>query len=266
MNISKISLNNYHSGVNKYKQQVCKPITPVVACQKQTVSAPKKTVLAKALTIYQTLKDRLNFYKHDKSMKTAELKDDMLNPILKDTIAKMNDDIYYPSPKTINGFDPVYIVKNDKTGFYAVAYKQGKEVIITYSGTNNAASVVSDVQMALGKIPSQFKNAEEFYKNVKVRHPDCDITLTGHSLGGSLAQLMSCKYKHLPSITLNAFGTDTLVRRNKEQFKNNHNIYNYIIKGDFVANSAKQIGKTVMLDQTWDVNGHEMPNFVDRWA
>lgn len=120
--------------------------------------------------------------------------------------------------------------------------------------------------MAMGKIPSQFKNAEQFYKDVKVQYPDCDITLTGHFLGGSLARLMSCKYKDLPSIALNSFGVDTLIKRNKNQFKNNNNIYNYIIKDDFVANTTKQVGKTVMIDQTYSENGHEMPNFVDRWA
>ncbi len=223
------------------------------------------TLLGSFALALNTALNVFEYFKNKESLKNSEYKGEILNDILNDAVAKLNTDIYCDKHRDINGFKQV-MSKNDKlTGFFAIARKQDSEIFITYCGTNNKPAWVSDLQMAFGFIPSQFKHADKFYQDVKKKYPDCDITITGHSLGGSLAQLISSKYKDVPSITMNSFGVDTIIKRNPKIFKDNHNVYNYIINGDFISNSSAQVGKTVMLEGS-DEDVHDMRNYVNRWA
>ncbi len=71
--------------------------------------------------------------------------------------------------------------------------------------------------MYLGKLPEQYQNANEVYKQIKQSYPNSIITVTGHSLGGSLAQLISAE-NGCQAVTFNAYGTDDIL--------NNAGIYN----------------------------------------
>lgn len=64
---------------------------------------------------------------------------------------------------------------------------------------------------------SNIKNANEVYKQIKQAYPNSIITVTGHSLGGSLAQLISAE-NGCQAVTFNAYGTDDIL--------NNAGIYN----------------------------------------
>lgn len=218
------------------------------------------------ITGTKTLIDRIIYIKNNHAKKDSAYHGEMLNPVLNDMVAQLNDNVYKNMAQEVNGFKPICVKEDKRTGFGAVAHRQDNEIFITYRGTNNLGCLKSDWQMMLGKLPEQFKLADKFYQEIKKNNPDCDITLVGHSLGGSLAQLVASKYKDVPAITLNAFGTDTIMKRNDKQFKNNNNVYNYIINGDIVSNSSKQVGETVMLDRTYVKNKHDMPNYLNRWA
>lgn len=273
MNISKVSLPNLQAKRIPQKAAALGAVacgTAFVAQKnkesQETSYKEPKTFFGKWNLAARTINDRLVYFKNKHAIKNSTYKGEMLNPILNNMVANLNADIYNNEQHEIDGFKPIYSVNDKKTGFGAVAYKQDGEIFITYRGTNNASCLKSDWQMAIGKLPEQFELADKFYQDVKNNNPECDITLIGHSLGGSLAQLVASKYNDVPAITLNAFGTDTIRKRNDKQFKDNHNVYNYIIKGDFVSNTSKQVGETVMLDRTYDKNKHDMPNYVDRWA
>ncbi len=78
------------------------------------------------------------------------------------------------------------------SGFAGAAYKNGNEIVISFRGTEptTAEDLWADLQIGLGQVPDQFYDALDFYYKVKAANPTANITITGHSLGGALAQLV----------------------------------------------------------------------------
>ena len=94
----------------------------------------------------------------------------------------------------------------DISGFEGDIYYKGNDVVVVYNGTNSPMDVASDVNMSLSKRPFQTNAAVDLYNQAKILFPDANITVTGHSLGGSLAQIVSA-YTGAPAVTFNAYGT-----------------------------------------------------------
>jgi Lipase (class 3) len=81
----------------------------------------------------------------------------------------------------------------DPSGFSAGVYKNGDEIVISYTGTNEDGMrdvAFADIPAALGTPTPQITKAMQLYMQVKRDNPGADITFTGHSLGGGLASLM----------------------------------------------------------------------------
>ncbi len=80
-------------------------------------------------------------------------------------------------------------------------------IIISFRGTETLGDVVSDARLTtMGVIEQKFRNAAfEFYQDVRKKYPDREIVLTGHSLGGHLAQYVGTK----------AYNTDPKLRPNQ---------------------------------------------------
>lgn len=101
---------------------------------------------------------------------------------------------------------------NSTTGFYAVAFKKDKKVIIAYRGSEMFTDEFAldesndwtgtDFKFALfNELSSQFEDADAFYRIILfnlamegIKESRLEITLTGHSLGGAL-----CAYESLKS-------------------------------------------------------------------
>ncbi len=81
----------------------------------------------------------------------------------------------------------------NSSGFSAGAYRQGSEVVIAYTGTNQTLDWFLGNTAGLGLLPApQVFDAMRFYLDVKAANPDAtSFTFTGHSLGGGLASLMA---------------------------------------------------------------------------
>jgi Ca2+-binding RTX toxin-like protein len=81
----------------------------------------------------------------------------------------------------------------NSSGFSAGAYRQGSEVVIAYTGTNQTLDWFLGNTAGLGLLPApQVFEAMRFYLDVKAANPDAtSFTFTGHSLGGGLASLMA---------------------------------------------------------------------------
>lgn len=82
------------------------------------------------------------------------------------------------------------------TGFEAVTFTNGTEVVISYAGTGPGLNPdwVANCALALGNWSDQLGEAAAFYLQVKAANSvdgvAPNITFTGHSLGGGLAALM----------------------------------------------------------------------------
>lgn len=88
---------------------------------------------------------------------------------------------------------PYGFQQNSKTGFFGYALVEKDRVVVIFRGTNNLISpdTKNDFFMVLNKIPEQLTDALNFYDDVKSKFPNKKIDVTGHSLGGSLAQYVA---------------------------------------------------------------------------
>lgn len=81
-------------------------------------------------------------------------------------------------------------------GFYGVAFRntETKDVVTAFRGTDQlGVDGWTDLQIGMANVPNQYANAQEFYNSVKGKASklgDNALTVTGHSLGGGLAQLV----------------------------------------------------------------------------
>lgn len=100
--------------------------------------------------------------------------------------------------------DPTKWVKleaapKNNDGFYAQAYQniETKEIVITNQGTvpTNVKHLLSDIMLTLKIQHAAQQDAAEYARFIAQKYPDSRITLTGHSLGGNLAQAAAVALK-----------------------------------------------------------------------
>lgn len=216
------------------------------------------------------LVDSLSYYATNKASKDTMFSNFIVDKNICDITAKLSQQAYRKEPRIIDGWKPCLEEENKSTGFKAVAYKNKDHIIISYCGTNDTKDVASDMQLGLGKIPEQYIDANNFYLKVCENNPECSVGLTGHSLGGSLAELVASKHEKTAAVTFNAYGVDKIVNSEcgkKLNMKENYNSFNYIVDGDPVSNSSKHVGSTTIVQQKADVkNKHIMANFINMWV
>ena len=100
-------------------------------------------------------------------------------------------------PSNLEYLDSTY---DNKTGTSGTAFldKNTGEVIIAYTGTNKDGNAVQDIigadlsGIGMG-IGGHYQPAFDFYETIRGQYGD-NITLTGHSLGGNVAQRVALEY------------------------------------------------------------------------
>ena len=149
----------------------------------------------------------------------------------------------------VSGWEVIKLNDKDVTGvgdawagFAAVAYKneQTKEIIIAYRGTDSPLdAIISDAQLAFNLTPQQAAPAVEFFEEIAENADNAgySITITGHSLGGALAQYVA-SLKQEPAITFEAPGIDIPSGGTSE------NIINYVNMNDPIGSYREHIGET----------------------
>lgn len=108
--------------------------------------------------------------------------------------AEISRDVYngVGSRKDMGDFTYDSSMGDSEEGVYVD--REGKKAIIGYRGSANTRDwVYSDVKIALGTEPSdpRVQKSIRFYEEVKEKYPNYKIVVTGHSLGGRLATLVS---------------------------------------------------------------------------
>ena len=146
------------------------------------------------------------------------------------------------------GYRVIDKAENTENGFYAEAYSNGKDIIIAYRGTDNNgiramfSDLANDNDMAYSQLPNQCIDAVRFYDKVANNNKNSDITVTGHSLGGSNAEIVSA-IRGSVAVTFNAYGVRdmfTPYTKLKED-----NIVNYVNEMDVLTmvNGHNHLGK-----------------------
>ena len=152
-----------------------------------------------------------------------------------------------------NGWTYRETYSNQKSGFYSEIYSKGNKYTMVIRGTElksgfnqGKKDVISDAEMSLQLLPRQMKDAEEAYLSAVRKYGKENVILTGHSLGGSEAQILGAKYG-VETVTFAPYGTKNL---SGMEINYTDNITNYgnAQDGIFVENIDNQIGKTMILN------------------
>ena len=155
--------------------------------------------------------------------------------------------------------------------FSATTYKNGNNIIIAYRGTNENLEWLDNVVCyGLGNYHTEEEQARAYAKKIVQLYPDCSIYITGHSLGGYLAQIGTAELvqrrmdgnlkrvayfngigvafnvkleiltqgKALDKIALYSYSHDGL-------HTSNHKLVSYAIRGDWVHNLGSHQGDKV---------------------
>ena len=149
---------------------------------------------------------------------------------------------------------------NSDSQFFGKVYAnpETEELIIAFCGTNSLDDFATDdVQMIKGEVPEQYKDALKLYNSYAndENFKDYKITITGHSLGGALAQLVSSTegVEADKTITFNAFGAYNIFNNGKNEYNFVENpdeskMFNYITEGDIVSNTGRHLGQTTLIE------------------
>ncbi len=148
------------------------------------------------------------------------------------------------------------LFSGSETGFAALALRNEAtgETVVAYRGTDGIRDLTSsDMQLALqNDVPEQYKEARAFYKAISDEYGS-NITVTGHSLGGALAQLVAA-IEGKTAYTYNAPGVSQL-RQYIDDFPDPDavagsytNINNYNMAFDGPSSRGVQLGNITNYD------------------
>ena len=181
-------------------------------------------------------------------------KRNMQDTKLDEELKKLSINVYQRGQEKIpDGWKKIHVEENKKTGFYGEVYKCGDELAVVYRGTDinklnipDAKDVfVGDLPMGFGITSGQYADAKKLYDKVQKSYGGKRIILTGHSLGGSLAQLVSAESGR-KAVTFNAYGTGDILDRMGYKNQRLLDITNYGNEDDHIFNSKikRQPGTT----------------------
>jgi hypothetical protein len=144
-------------------------------------------------------------------------------------------------------------VDNSPTGFQATAYRRDDtfEVVIAYRGTEfdreSVKDGLADTSMVVTGVNIQEREAERFTDRVlhrartdaEISGRPFDVTVTGHSLGGTLAEISASKFG-LRGQTFNAYGAAGL---GDGVPAGGHQVIDHVRAGDPVSAAAPHFGE-----------------------
>jgi hypothetical protein len=121
-------------------------------------------------------------------------------------------------------------------------------IVIAFRGTKTMGDVGSDIKLGIGGVVgAPFRDAAfAFYQKVREENPGRSIVLTGHSLGGHLAQYVATKayntdpqLRSNPLVQVRTFNTAPVSTKHSVVFKNNKTLLaqfvNYRLSPDVVS-------------------------------
>lgn len=156
-------------------------------------------------------------------------------------------------------------VDNPRTGYQGTIYQRRDtgELVVAHRGTEFDREAFKDGALADGGMVLTRSNLQADDANELTRralasrehdqsrgYPAGPVTTTGHSLGGTLAQV-SAHHFDLKGETFNAYGAVSLSRRIPE---GGHSVLNHMMAGDAVSAASPHFGETRIYARPDEVN------------
>ena len=152
-------------------------------------------------------------------------------------------------------------------------------IVLAYRGTKTMQDVLSDLLIGYkGEVGPALRDAAfAYYQNVRQQYPDREIIITGHSLGGHLAQYVGTRayntepgLRHTPLVQVRTFNTAPIFTKHSVVFKNhpelNNQFINYRMSQDVVSNLPlhSYTGNTfVFPSKRGAIHAHQMWSFKE---
>lgn len=131
------------------------------------------------------------------------------------------------------------------SGFEVGLYKKEDEYVLAFTGTDSLADGITDVAQIVWLKPPQYQLAAKITKYLKNKYKS-KLVLTGHSLGGGLAQYAAYKNgSTIPTITFNSANVSKLYSSEGNEGNEGNNIININMDHDPVSTwgiGGKQLG------------------------
>ena len=171
-------------------------------------------------------------------------------------------------------YRPIAHADNPGNGFQATAYERldsTHEVVIAYRGTEFDREArqdgVTDAAMALNNVNAQVPDALAFTRkvmdlvktNADIGHYPVHVTVTGHSLGGTLAEVAASEYK-LHGATFNAYGAVGLMPGITQ---GGNQITDYVRASDVVSAASPHFGEVKVYATQQDVDALQRSGYHD---
>lgn len=171
-------------------------------------------------------------------------------------------------------YRPIAHTDNQKTGFQATAYERldsSHEVVIAYRGTEFDREArqdgLADAAMALNNVNPQIPGAMAFTgkvmdlakTNADLGHYPLNVSVTGHSLGGTLAEVAAYEYK-LHGATFNAYGAVGLVPGISE---GGSQVIDYVRATDVVSAASGHFGEVRVYATQQDIDALQRSGYHD---
>ncbi len=103
----------------------------------------------------------------------------------------------------INGRD----LNDPDSGLQAAIYKKDGQYVVAFAGTQDAADWMADASQGLGLKTAQYDQAAKLAQTMAYRVGSSNVSFTGHSLGGGLAQTATVAGNSY-GVSFNAAGVD----------------------------------------------------------
>ena len=154
-------------------------------------------------------------------------------------------------------------VSNPQTGYQGAIYqrKDTGELVVAHKGTQNLGDVRADANMVLNRINDQANDAIaltqralNLAKDYESRGMHTPVTITGHSLGGGLTEITTCKFK-LHGETFNGYGAASLGRQvlGHPIPEGGNAVINHVVAGDAVSAASPHYGQVRIYASEQDV-------------
>lgn len=150
---------------------------------------------------------------------------------------------------------------DNTSGFQSYVFRNGNDLVVAVTGSQKDKLYQdwrgADLQIGLDHLPNQILDAKSFLDSIKSnpRFADCNITLSGHSLGGGIVEALGSMEENssITTYSFNGIGTKHLlndIATNNSNIKistNNSNINVYAVQDDLTSHICEHNSSTIKI-------------------